>query len=367
MRSTELRLKRSAKSFTKTFENAAIGMALVSPELKWLKANKSLSKSLGYSEKELLKMKTTDITHPDDLENSSSFKSKVFNGKKNNYQIQKRYFHKNGSMVHAIIGVTPVKDLEGKTTHAITQFLDITDRIKSEKKLKDLLKVTKSQNESLMNFAHIVSHNLRSHSTNLTMLANFLTNEKEEDERQNLNRMISNAAESLAETIRHLNDVVQVKTTPLKNLRKINILKTIQQCEKSIEGLLEKDVAIIKLDISSNHFVNAVPAYLESIFLNILTNALKYRSKDRLPVIEVKTFLKDDKILITFSDNGQGIDLKRHGDKIFGMYKTFHNHKDAKGIGLFITKNQIESMGGSIKIESVVDQGSTIFIELKQS
>lgn len=366
LRSTELKLESSAKSFTKTFDNAAIGMALVSPELKWLKVNKSLTKSLGYTEKELLKMKTTDITYPEDLENSSSFKSKVFNGKKNNYQLQKRYFHKNGDIVHAVIGVTPVKDLDGKTTHAITQFLDITDRIRSEKKLKDLLKVTKSQNESLMNFAHIVSHNLRSHSTNLTMLTTFLTKEKKEEERLNIIRMIMNAAESLSETISHLNDVVQVKTTPLKNLQRINILKTIHGIEKSIKGLIEKEDATIKLSISSSHFASAVPAYLESIFLNILTNALKYRSKDRLPVIEVKSFLKEDNILITFSDNGQGIDLKRHGDKIFGMYKTFHEHKDAKGIGLFITKNQIESMGGSINIESVVDKGSTFFIELKQ-
>lgn len=363
LRSTELKLERSTESFTETFDNAAIGMALISPELKWLKVNKSLLTSLGYSEKELLGMRTTDITHPDDLESSTKT---VFKGVKDTYQLQKRYFHKNGHIVYAIIGVTPVKDLDGNPSHAIAQFLDITDRIEGEKRLETLVEVTKSQNDSLLNFAHIVSHNLRSHSTNMTMLAKFLSQEEDEKELKNINRMITDAAESLSETIAHLNDVVQVKTGALKNLQSISVLNTIEQIKKSIGGLLEKQEAIIKIDIKNSHFVNAVPAYLESIFLNILTNALKYSSPDRTPLIEIKSQLKKETVLISFKDNGQGIDLKRHGDKIFGMYKTFHKHKDAKGIGLFITKNQIEAMGGSIKIESVVDQGTTIFIELNK-
>tara|TARA_Y100000780_G_scaffold168216_1_gene153186 strand:+ start:125952 stop:128147 length:2196 start_codon:yes stop_codon:yes gene_type:complete len=366
LRSAELKLARSTKSFSETFEHSAIGMALVNPDLRWLKINKSLSYSLGYSESELLKMKATDITHPEDLTDSQLFKTKVFNGSNKNLHLQKRYFHKNGNIVHAIIGVTPVFDYDDKPSHAIVQFLDITKRIESQKKLESLVEVTKSQNESLTNFAHIVSHNLRSHSTNMTMLTKFLNEEEDEDERKNLNRMITSATESLSETIAHLNDVVQVKTGALEKLQSISVLNTINQITKSINGILEEHSAILKIDVSKTHFVSAVPAYLESIFLNILTNALKYRSAERTPVIEIKSRTKKDKVLITFTDNGQGIDLNRHGDKIFGMYKTFHKHKDAKGIGLFITKNQIESMNGTINIESVVDKGTTMFIELNQ-
>lgn len=366
LRSAELKLARSTKSFSETFEHSAIGMALVNPDLRWLKINKSLSYSLGYSESELLKMKATDMTHPEDLTDSQQFKTKVFNGSNKNLHLQKRYFHKNGNIVHAIIGVTPVFDYDDKPSHAIVQFLDITKRIESQKKLEGLVEVTKSQNESLTNFAHIVSHNLRSHSTNMTMLTKFLNEEEDEDERKNLNRMITSATESLSETIAHLNDVVQVKTGALEKLQSISVLNTINQITKSINGILEEHSAILKIDVSKTHFVSAVPAYLESIFLNILTNALKYRSAERTPVIEIKSRIKKDKVLITFTDNGQGIDLNRHGDKIFGMYKTFHKHKDAKGIGLFITKNQIESMNGTINIESVVDKGTTMFIELNQ-
>lgn len=367
LRSTEFKLAESTKLFTETFEHSAIGMALVSPDLKWLKVNKSLSQSLGYSEEELLKMTSMDITHPDDLPGSNSFKSNVVSGSNENSQFQKRYFHKNGNIVHAIIGATPVKDLNGNVSHVITQFLDITDRIEAQKKLKALVDVTKRQNESLTNFAHIVSHNLRSHSTNMTMLTKFLNEEEDENEVKNLNKMITSASQSLSETIAHLNDVVQVKTGALEQMQSISVLNTINQITKSINGLLEEQRAILNIDVNKSHFAHAVPAYLESIFLNVVTNALKYRAKKRTPFVDIKSKIKGNDILISFTDNGQGIDLNKHGNNIFGMYKTFHKHKDAKGIGLFITKNQIESMNGSISIESEVDKGTTIFIKLKQA
>tara|TARA_R110002050_G_scaffold130204_14_gene251838 strand:- start:202 stop:2340 length:2139 start_codon:yes stop_codon:yes gene_type:complete len=367
LRSTELQLEKSKDSFTETFNNAAIGMALVSLKGNWIKVNSSLCKSLGYTEKEFFKLTFQDITHPEDINADLKLLSEVIEGKRESYQLEKRYIHKNSQLVYAILTVTVVREINGDISHFVSQVLDITERIEGEKKLETLVEVTKNQNESLMNFAHIVSHNLRSHSTNMTMLAKFLLQEEDEEELKNINRMISDAAESLSETILHLNDVVQVKTGTLENLQSSSVLNTIEHIKKSIGGLLEEQDAIVKINIEKSHFVNAIPSYLESIFLNILTNAIKYSSPDRIPVIEIKSKIQKETVLITFKDNGQGIDLNRHGDKIFGMYKTFHKHKDAKGIGLFITKNQIEAMGGSIKIESAVDQGTTIFIELKKS
>jgi len=92
--------------------------------------------------------------------------------------------------------------------------------------------------------------------------------------------------------------------------------------------------------------------------VNLFTNSIKYSSPKRSLALKITAVQKDDHTLVTFSDNGQGIDLKRHGNAIFGMYKTFHKHKDAKGIGLFITKNQIESMNGKIEVDSQVNKGT---------
>ena len=108
--------------------------------------------------------------------------------------------------------------------------------------------------------------------------------------------------------------------------------------------------------------IRVIPAYLDSIVLNLFTNSLKYSSPKRRPLIEITAEKRENTISVSFKDNGLGIDLTRNRDKLFGMYKTFHRNKDAKGIGLFITKNQIEAMNGKIEVESTVDIGSTFKI-----
>ena len=98
---------------------------------------------------------------------------------------------------------------------------------------------------------------------------------------------------------------------------------------------------------------------MDSIILNLVSNAVKYKSPDRPPLITINAMKSKKGILLSISDNGLGIDLDKYGDKIFGMYKTFHNREDAKGFGLYLIKNQIEAMGGSITVQSEVDKGTT--------
>ena len=119
---------------------------------------------------------------------------------------------------------------------------------------------------------------------------------------------------------------------------------------------------MIKNDIATNVTVNYNPAYLESIILNFLSNAVKYSHSQRQPVILLSCFYEGNKPVLTITDNGVGIDLKRHGDKLFGMYKTFHGNTDARGLGLFISKSQIEFMGGRVEVESELNEGSTFKI-----
>ena len=117
--------------------------------------------------------------------------------------------------------------------------------------------------------------------------------------------------------------------------------------------------------IPNNLVVNAIPAYLDSILLNLFTNAIKYRSPERKATLEIDYEINDNYTVINFKDNGLGVNLEKNGHKIFGMYKTFHGNEDAKGIGLFITKNQIESMDGKIEVESETGYGSNFKIYLK--
>ncbi|MCK0188703.1 PAS domain-containing sensor histidine kinase [Arenibacter sp. F20364] len=361
---TQLKLDQSEESFKGSFESSAVGMALVATNGAWIDVNDSLCISLGYTRKELLKLTFQDITHPEDLDKDLDHLQILLDGNGDSYQMEKRYFHKEGHIVYVVLTVTAVKDIEGNLSHFISQVMDISSRIEARKKSEELLAITKNQNNSLLNFAHIVSHNLRSHSSNLTMLSNYLIQEEEENERKVIEKMIKDASESLNETVSHLNEVVQINTSAKEQLKKVNLSNTIKTVEKNITALLNEKNVECDIAIDPTFNVKAVPAYLDSIFLNLFTNSIKYSSPERRPKITISSKKKGKSIVLDFKDNGLGINLERHGEKLFGMYKTFHEHNDAKGIGLFITKNQIEAMDGKIEVESTVDKGTTFRVTL---
>jgi PAS domain S-box-containing protein len=365
MKNTQEKLAQSLFTFTEIFEKSAVGMALVSPAGKWLKVNKSLCQILGYPEEELLNLSIDDVTYQDDLEKSKKNIHNAVHDQLDNYQLDKCYVHKNGHLVHTIINVTVVRTEAGSVQHFIGQVLDITSKINAEQRLNELLQVSKAQNKSLLNFAHIVSHNLRSHTSNLSMLSKFMMEEEDLEEQAKLNQMFLNATERLSETIYHLNEVVRVKTMVKDKLTKIDLNTIIKNTENSLKGILLENNVKISVKVPEGTSVMGIPAYMESILLNLYTNAIKYAMPQRRPFIEIWSKEKKGLVHIFVKDNGLGIDLKRHGEHIFGMYKTFHKHKDAKGIGLFITKNQVEAMTGTITVQSAVHQGTTFKIKLK--
>ena len=103
---------------------------------------------------------------------------------------------------------------------------------------------------------------------------------------------------------------------------------------------------------------------MDSICLNIISNSIKYAHPERKPIIKITSYTDGESNSILFEDNGIGVDLELFGNKIFNMYQTFHNNKNAVGIGLFMTRNQIEALGGTISIESTVNKGTKLKILL---
>lgn len=364
LKNTQLQLLNIENSLHGAFANSKVGMALVSREGQFLEVNESFSLSMGYSSEALYKMTFQQITHPEDLEIDLILLREVLDGKRETYQIEKRFFHKSGKIVNTFLTVTAVKDINGNLTHFISQYVDITPRIEAENKLKRVLNLTSKQNDRLLNFAHIVSHNLRSHSTNLSMITELLLADKiSAEEQRNTLTMLQSAANGLQETIQHLNEVVQVQITSTDDLKKLDLEEIFEKVLGDIDALIQQNNAKINLSLEPNLKILGIPAYCESVFLNLLTNSLKYRSPERPCEIDIVAVNKKNKVELTVGDNGMGIDLEKYGEKLFGMYKTFHRNKDAKGIGLFITRNQIEAMGGSIRVKSHVDQGSEFLLE----
>jgi len=245
-------------------------------------------------------------------------------------------------------------------------FQDIDDIKQKEIHLEKTSEIVASQNSRLFNFAHIVSHNLRSHSSNLSLIVQLISDMDTVEEKLELIDNIKNVSDSLNTTIEHLNEVVTIQTNADQHKENIDFASTLDQVCTSISQIISSNNATILPDFSDAKSVDYIPAYMDSILLNLLTNAIKYKHADRDPIITIKTsldFRDNDRVILEIKDNGAGIDMEKFGDKVFGMYKTFHYNKDAVGIGLFITKNQIESLNGEIAVHSVLDEGTTFTIK----
>lgn len=267
---------------------------------------------------------------------------------------------KNGKSITFLTSKIPLMNDADEVIGIIGFSLDISNIKQKEEELKNLINVTSLQNKKLINFAHIVSHNLRSHTANFSMLLDFLVEENDETEKETIIGMLTHASDNLLETLENLNEVVAISSNVNLEKEPVNINEKITAIEQNLSVFLKNYDAKIINSISNDASINAIPAYIESIFMNFITNAVKYSSPERKPVIKLSSTNKNGYTIVSIEDNGLGIDLKKYGSKLFGMYKTFHPNKDAKGMGLYIAKNQIEAMGGKVMVCSEVGKG-TIF------
>lgn len=250
-----------------------------------------------------------------------------------------------GFFVH-VADITPIKLLENEL-------------IKSNETISD-------QNKRLMNFANIITHNLRNFAHGFSGMLDLLVEADSTDKKTEIIGYLKTISNNFTETIKNLNEIVYVQNMSNIEPIAINLYDYIVKAISTLSILINDSNAIIKNNVDANTIILGNPAYIESILVNFLTNAIKYKHLDRAPIIELNCLAENGNIELTISDNGKGIDLKKHGKDLFGMYKTFHGNKDAQGIGLYITKYQIEAMGGQVQVESEVNKGSKFIILLKQ-
>lgn len=243
---------------------------------------------------------------------------------------------------------------------------DVTEERLAELRLKRLLNVTNDQNNRLQNFAYIISHNIRSHSANIIGIVDIYEAQNGVEEKNKLFGMLKTSTNKLAETIENLNDIITIQNNTEMQKSELHLKDEVDKTVNAINSILSSNHTILHNLVPENMVVRFVPSYLESILLNLLTNAIKYKSPDRPPEIELSVERKGTFIILSVRDNGLGIDLKKNKDKLFGMYKTFHSNRDARGFGLYITKNQIEAMGGRIEVESELGKGSIFKIYINE-
>lgn len=286
------------------------------------------------------------------IENNKNFKFTILNYSKSK---EKFWYESN---------ITPVFDDRGDCIKFVCVGRDVTARVEKEIELKRILQVTSEQNNKLFNFAHIVSHNIRSHTSNLLMVLDVIENAENTADKLSYIEMFKEGTEKLSETIEYLNEIITIQKNTNIEKKNVFLCDAIEKTKIALQLSIKDSQIEIIHSIPANLTVSVIPAYLDSILLNLFTNAIKYRSCTRNPFLEIGYELSENYTVITFKDNGLGINLKKNGHKIFGMYKTFHGNDDARGIGLCITKNQIEAMKGKIEVESEEGIGSVFKIYL---
>lgn len=239
---------------------------------------------------------------------------------------------------------------------------NITESKESELRLKDSYKLVKEQNKRLVNFSYIVSHNLRSHSSNLESLLGLYQSSDSEEEKEEYLNLLPAVSNNLSQTLYDLNEVISIHNNHSLKMEYLNIKSCISHTLESFALSIKEKNAEIDIEVPEDMELYLNPAYLESIMHNLISNALRYCHAERNPRISIKGFQENNTYILEVSDNGIGIDLDKNRDKIFGLYNTFSNSTNSRGIGLFITKNQVEAMGGRIKVKSEIGKGSSFKI-----
>jgi PAS domain S-box-containing protein len=326
--------------------------------------SKKVEEILGYTSEECLDEPNfwRNHLHPDDKDWTLEYYT-TGNNILSNHELEYRMICKNGAviwlrgMVNAVYeGDKPV------SLHGI--MIDITKSKNIEDDLNNSFNLVSKQNERLLNFSYIISHNLRSHTSNIASIVTLLEASETQQEKAQMIQLLVSVSGLLNETMLHLNEVINIRTNVSLVIQPLNLKDCIENVMKVFsQQIISKGVTTFN-QIPDNLIINYNSAYLESILYNLISNAIRYSHPERKTIIYLKWKTKNDKKYLELSDNGIGIDLVKNGNKIFGMYKTFSNDPNSKGVGLFITKNQIEAMGGSITVESKLNAGTTFKIEI---
>ena len=280
------------------------------------------------------------------------------------HDFEYRMVAKNGSIVwlRDIVNIV-IENGKAKSLRGI--MIDISKTKEAEKELHNSFNLVTEQNKRLLNFSYIVSHNLRSHTSNIASIVALIESSETEEEREQMMELLKTVSCSLNETMLHLNEVINIRTNIGLVSEPLNLEDYITTVRNVLSEQITTNEVTILTEIPDEAMINYNPAYLESILYNIISNSIRYRHPSRKPIIKIKLLVENDMKVLQISDNGIGIDLVRNADKIFGMYKTFTNNSDSKGIGLFITKNQIDAMGGNITVESEPNIGTTFKIYIQ--
>ena len=364
----EAQLNRSVAQFKGTFEYSGIGMAIVSLDGKWMEVNRRLCEIMGYSKEELLGKSFREITFLDDIETDWGYAKELIDGKRESYQMEKRYIHKNGSLVWVLLTVSILRDNNGNLIHFIAQIENITPRKEADAEIEQKNIDLAIANQELEQFAYVASHDLQEPLRVITGFINLFEtryNHLFDDGAKKYMFFIKDGAIRMRNIISDILEYSKLSKLDIEvypvDLNKIfnEIAQIYLLNKKTIKPIIEWDEMP---EIVANK------AAIQQLFTNLISNAIKYQKPDNQPKIKIEVQDKDKHWQFSVTDNGIGIDPKSY-KKVFAVFKRLHNNEEysGTGIGLAICLRVVQKHHGEIWIEPAKDGGSIFYFTIAKN
>ena len=320
--------------------------------------NNAFCAMTGYKSKKVLS-KPFNPFNTEELDSHEYEKFIAAIAEKRECQIETLTKKKNKEEYWVRFSMIPIYNSDNELSHWISIQKDVTEERKQEKEKEQLIRELTQNNKDLKQFSYITSHNLRAPLSNLIGLLNLTEDIPIND--SELSEIINGFKKSthlLNETINDLVKIIVIKDKISIQKENVTINEVVEHVFSQLKFQIERSKPILKLNFDEADTIYTNKAYLESILINLLTNSIKYKSETKKLKISITIKKTNNSTILKFKDNGIGIDLKRNSEHIFGLYQRFHDYPDSKGLGLYLVKSQIESLGGTIAIESEVNKGT---------
>ena len=358
-------ISESEIKFKSLVHNISDIISIIQPDGTIAYQSASIKQKMGYAENELNNKNIAELIHPEDYEQVMIEFKKLIEEGRNANTLEFRIKNKDGEYFY--IEAQATNQLNNPTIKGIViNSRDVTERKKTEVERKKLVEELTKNNADLKQFTYIASHNLRAPLTNLMSLIKLIDTSTIGNERTlKLIEGFKVSTHKLNDTLNDLKDILLIKNNTNLPITSIHFETTLQLIITSIAHIIEQANATITYRFNEAPTVFFNQAYVESIFLNLITNAIRYASSERHAIIDMYTKVENEHTFLIIKDNGIGFDMALAKDKIFGLHQKFHHYPESRGVGLYVIHSQITALGGNITVESIENIGTTFTIQFK--
>jgi PAS domain S-box-containing protein len=368
----------SEEKFKNVFEYASVGKSMTALD-GTVHANKAFCKLLGYSKKELKNLNWRMFTHPDDVQKNDEIFESILKGEKKSARWEKRYFNKNNEIIWVDISTTLLRASNGDPLYFITTIVDITEKKRSEEKINELNSELEKRvrertlqleeaNSELQAFAYSVSHDLRAPLRAIDGFSKFVAEDYGDKLDSGGQRLLGLIRSNTQKMDKLITDILSLSRVTRSEHKKSKIDMTKMAISMISEAASPDVQEKIKFIIDPLPLTYADPAFIKQVWINLISNAIKFSSLKIKPEIKIGGYKEDGYYVYFISDNGVGFNPE-YAHKLFGVFQRLHkaDEFEGTGVGLAIVQRIIHRHGGKVWAESIEGRGATFYFSLPVS